>query len=147
MPGGSVPNSLPKPHLTIRRAEQRADNHFRVIRLLEAKADICQRELAQQLGISLGRLNYCLRALADQGLVQMQNCSESANRLGYGYLLTPRGTAAKAQLARGFLKRQMAEYEALKAEIDTLRTELASSGNPPSKTPVTHRSGITPSSN
>ncbi len=95
------------------------------MRTLEARPDISQRELAQQLGISLGGLNYCLRALADKGLVKMQNFSESPNKLGYVYLLTPRGMAAKAQLASGFLKRKMAEYEALKAEIDSLRTELA----------------------
>ncbi len=96
------------------------------MRLLEAKPDISQRELAEQLGISLGGLNYCLRALANKGLVKIQNFTENPNKLGYVYLLTPKGIAAKAQLAGGFLKRKMAEYDALKAEIESLRSELSS---------------------
>jgi len=107
-----------------RRAAQQADITFRVMRLLEAKPDISQRDLAQQLGISLGGLNYRLRALVDKGLVKMQNFSDNPNKLGYAYLLTPKGMAAKAQLASGFLKRKMTEYEALKAEIESLRGEL-----------------------
>jgi EPS-associated MarR family transcriptional regulator len=100
------------------------------MRLLVAKPEISQRELAEQLGISLGGLNYCLRALADKGLVKMQNFTENPNKLGYVYLLTPKGMAAKAQLAGGFLKRKMAEYEALKAEIEAISSEMASSRIP-----------------
>ncbi len=108
------------------------------MRLLEAKPDISQRELAQQLGISLGGLNYCLRALADKGLVKMQNFSDNPNKLGYAYLLTPKGMAAKAQLASGFLKRKMTEYEALKAEIESLRSELKSDSNGRSSSQAPH---------
>ncbi len=115
--------------MTTRRAEQQADIHFRVMRVLEAKPDISQRELAQQLGISLGGLNYCLRALAAKGMVKIQNFAENPNKLGYAYLLTPKGMAAKAQLAGGFLTRKMAEYEALKAEIESLRGELQRDSN------------------
>ncbi len=109
------------------------------MRLLEAKPDISQRELAEHLGISLGGLNYCLRALADKGLVKMQNFTENPNKLGYVYLLTPKGMAAKAQLASGFLKRKMAEYDALKAEIESLRSELSSTNADSQRSHSPHR--------
>ncbi len=94
------------------------------MRLLQANPDLTQRELAQELGVSVGRLNYCLKALIDKGWVKMQNFSQSKNKFGYVYILTPTGMAEKAALTSRFLKRKMCEYEALKAEIDALQNEV-----------------------
>jgi EPS-associated MarR family transcriptional regulator len=99
------------------------DNAFRVMRLLQANPDLTQRELAQELGVSVGGLNYCLKALIDKGWVKMQNFSQSKNKFGYVYILTPNGMSEKAALTRRFLKRKMSEYEALKAEIEALSAE------------------------
>jgi EPS-associated MarR family transcriptional regulator len=99
------------------------DTAFRVMRLLQANPDLTQRELAQELGVSVGGLNYCLKALIDKGWVKMQNFSQSKNKFGYVYILTPTGMAEKAALTSRFLKRKMSEYEALKAEIDALQNE------------------------
>ena len=99
------------------------DTRFRVLRLLEEKPDITQREIAEELGISLGGVNYCVRALVDRGLVKMQNFHNSKNKLGYAYFLTPRGIAEKTALTARFLKRKMQEYELLKAEIAALESE------------------------
>jgi EPS-associated MarR family transcriptional regulator len=75
------------------------------------------------LGLSVGGLNYCLKALIDKGWVKMQNFSQSKNKFGYVYILTPTGMAEKAALTSRFLKRNMSEYEALEAEIDALQNE------------------------
>lgn len=83
-----------------------------------------QRELAEALGVSVGAANYCLKALVEKGWVKLENFQKNPNKLGYLYLLTPMGIAAKAQLTAGFLRRKMAEYEALRAEIDQLQAEV-----------------------
>ena len=83
-----------------------------------------QRELAEALGVSVGAANYCLKALVEKGWVKLENFHKNPNKLGYLYLLTPMGIAAKAQLTAGFLRRKMAEYEALRAEIDQLQAEV-----------------------
>ena len=101
------------------------DTAFRVMRLLQVNPDLTQRELAQELGVSVGGLNYCLKALIDKGWVKMQNFSQSKNKFGYVYILTPTGMAEKAELTSRFLKRKMSEYEALKTEIDALSAEAA----------------------
>ena len=105
-------------------AQQTEDLHFRVLKLLQDKPDISQRDLAAQLGISHGKMNYCLNALMEKGLVKLQNFSNSQHRWRYAYVLTPDGFARKAALTSRFLKRKMAEYEALKAEIDALMAEV-----------------------
>ena len=94
------------------------------MRLLQANPDLTQRELAQELGVSVGGLNYCLKALIDKGWVKMQNFSQSKNKFGYVYILTPTGMAEKAALTSRFLKRKMSDYEALKAEIEALVHEI-----------------------
>ena len=99
------------------------DLHFRVLKLLQDKPDISQRDLAAQLGISHGKMNYCLNALMEKGLVKLQNFSNSQHRWRYAYVLTPTGLAEKAALTGRFLKRKMAEYEALRAEIEALQAE------------------------
>ena len=98
--------------------------YFKVLRLLQNKPNITQRELAQKLGISLGGINFCLNALIDKGWLKMQNFSQSTNKLGYAYLLTPTGLAEKATLTGRFLKRKMQEYQDLKVEIATLKSEV-----------------------
>ena len=104
-------------------AQQIEDLHFRVLKLLRDRPDISQRDLAAQLGISHGKMNYCLNALMEKGLVKLQNFSNSQHRWRYAYMLTPAGLAEKAALTGRFLKRKVAEYEALRAEIEALQSE------------------------
>ena len=99
------------------------DTHFRLLRLLETRAELSQRDLARELGTSLGKVNYCLNALIDKGLVKARNFKNSRNKLAYAYLLTPRAIDRKAAIALHFLQRKMAEYEILKAEIAQLQRE------------------------
>lgn len=83
-----------------------------------------QRDLAEALGVSVGKTNYCVRGLVDKGLLKMNNFRNSQNKLAYAYLLTPAGIAAKADLTARFLKRRLVEYESLKKEIEELKREL-----------------------
>jgi EPS-associated MarR family transcriptional regulator len=106
------------------KLELQEDICFKVMRILHDQPDTTQRELAKQLGISLGGINYCLRALTDKGLVKMVNFANSKNKFGYIYVLTPSGIVEKAALTRRFLKRKMQEYEALREEIETLQSEI-----------------------
>jgi EPS-associated MarR family transcriptional regulator len=99
------------------------DTHFRVLHLLEEEPDLTQRELAQKLGISLGGVNYCLKALIDIGHIKAGNFSKNPNKSVYLYLLTPKGIAEKAKLTAGFLKRKMTQYQALKKEIEAIQSK------------------------
>lgn len=99
---------------------------LRLMRLLQACPELSQRELAQQMGISLGALNYCLRALVAKGFVKLENFGQSPHKLRYAYILTPAGMAQKMALTGHFLQRKLREYEALKAEIEALKTEVHS---------------------
>jgi EPS-associated MarR family transcriptional regulator len=99
------------------------ETHLRVLRLLQANPHMTQRDLADELGVSLGKVNYCMKELLLKGLVKMQNFSNSRNKLGYAYLLTPSGVAAKARLTAEYLKIKVAEYESLKLEIEQLKVE------------------------
>jgi len=96
------------------------------MRALQKNPDMTQRELAEALGVSVGGLNYCLKALIDKGWVKMQNFSHSKNKFGYVYILTPRGIAEKGKLTKRFLQRKMAEYDEIKNEIDSLQSEMNS---------------------
>ena len=107
-----------------RRSQSQEDNYFRVLRVLQANPDLTQREIAQQLGLSTSGLNYCLNALIDKGWVKVQNFSQSKNKFGYIYVLTPQGILEKVALTSRFLQRKQAEYEALRTEIDSLTAEL-----------------------
>lgn len=109
--------------MTSRQASLQEDTNFRVLRMLQDNPDLTQRELAERLGISVGGLNYCLRALMEKGLVKMKNFTHSKNKFGYVYVLTPRGIAEKAAITHRFLQRKLQEYEALKAEIEALKAE------------------------
>lgn len=99
--------------------------HFRIMRILQDNPDLTQRELADKLGMSVGGLNYCLKALIDKGFVKMGNFQKSKNKFKYVYLLTPQGIAEKVALTSRFLKRKLEEYEALKNEIDALTVEVS----------------------
>lgn len=96
---------------------------LRVLRLLDASPRLTQRELARELGVSLGKANYCLRALLSKGFVKVQNFRNSTNKRAYAYLLTPEGVAAKATLTREFLVRKREEYDALRLEVERLQRE------------------------
>ena len=109
--------------MTSRRSKLQEDTYFRVLRILQSSPDLTQREIAQLLGVSTSGLNYCLNALIDKGWVKVHNFSESKNKFGYVYLLTPRGIAEKAALTGRFLQRKLLEYEAMRAEIESLRGE------------------------
>jgi len=102
--------------------------HFQILRLLHENPELTQRELGERVGISLGAVNYCLRALIDRGFVKAQNFKRSPKKIGYVYFLTPAGMTEKTLLTARFLKRKVSEYEALKKEIGDLRAEL---GNRP----------------
>ena len=115
--------------MTSRQAKVREDTHFRIMRILQENPDLTQRELADKLSMSVGGLNYCLNALIDKGLVKMQNFSQSKNKFGYVYLLTPRGISEKITLTGKFLERKQVEYEALKAEIESLKAQTDISEN------------------
>ncbi len=98
------------------------------MRLLEDNPDLTQRELAQSLGVSVGGVNYCLKALVGKGWIKMKNFAYSKNKFGYIYVLTPSGLTEKAIITQRFLQRKMGEYEQLKAEIEALKSEVEKTG-------------------
>jgi len=98
-----------------------------VMRVIEANPEMSQREIARELGVSLGGVNYAMKALVERGLVKAKNFGRSGNKLGYVYVLTPAGIKQKSELAASFLSRKLAEYEVLTQEIEALKLELAES--------------------
>jgi len=96
---------------------------YKLLKLLEPNPQLSQREVAQALGISLGKVNYCLKALADKGWIKASNFKNSRNKAAYAYLLTPRGFEEKARVTARFLQTKMREYEALKHEIEQIRLD------------------------
>ena len=96
---------------------------YRLMRLLQANPEMSQRDAARSLGISLGKMNYCLRALVNKGWVKAARFKNSHSKAAYMYLLTPRGIEEKATLTVRFLQVKMQEYEALRAEIEQIRSE------------------------
>ncbi|MEE9338390.1 MAG: MarR family EPS-associated transcriptional regulator [Methylococcaceae bacterium] len=100
------------------------ESHLKVLRHLEGHPDITQRELAHVLGISLGKANYCLKTLINKGLVKAKNFKNSNNKHACLYILTPKGIEVKAKISIKFLRRKINEYEALKLEIEQLKSEL-----------------------
>tara|TARA_B100000586_G_C19852197_1_gene319102 strand:+ start:27 stop:326 length:300 start_codon:yes stop_codon:yes gene_type:complete len=93
-------------------------DHFDVLRKIQKKPESTQRELAEELGFSLGKLNYCLKALHAKGLIKMQNFKKNPKKINYIYVLTPKGIAEKTKLTINFMKRKMNEYDELKKELD-----------------------------
>lgn len=106
--------------------------HYKLLRLIESRPDATQRELAQALGVSLGKVNYCVNALIEKGFVKARNFRNSHNKLAYAYLLTPRGIEQKTAVTVQFLRRKVNEYEALRREIAELKREVESTGAPAS---------------
>jgi EPS-associated MarR family transcriptional regulator len=100
------------------------DMHYRVLALVEANPAITQRALAAALGVSLGRVNYGLRALVEKGLIKVNNFKQSETKLTYAYLLTPSGVREKSALTKAFLARKMEEFDALRAEIEALQGQV-----------------------
>jgi EPS-associated MarR family transcriptional regulator len=103
---------------------------YKLLKVLGPNPQLSQRELARQLGISLGKMNYCLRALMDKGWIKAANFKNSRNKIAYMYLLTPRGLEEKARLTTRFLHIKIREYEALKDEIEQIRLEAARQSRP-----------------
>jgi len=93
-------------------------DHFEVLRKIKSKPNSSQRELANDLGFSLGKLNYCLNALKIKGLIKIKNFKKNPYKLGYAYILTPKGATEKTKLTINFMKRKAKEYEELKSEVD-----------------------------
>jgi EPS-associated MarR family transcriptional regulator len=99
------------------------ETHYRILKLLQDQPDITQRQLAQELGVSLGKANYCLKALVGEGLVKAGDFRRNPSKRNYAYLLTHKGVEEKSKLAIRFLNRKIAEYNSLKQEIEELRNE------------------------
>ena len=99
------------------------DIRLDLLRRLESNPQYTQRELSREMGVSLGKVNYCLKKLTEKGWVKLTNFSRSSNKFGYAYLLTPQGIEEKSRLTFSFLKRKLIEYEILKKEINALQLE------------------------
>ena len=110
--------------MTTRREREREDAHFRILRLLHENPEMSQRDLARAVGVSTGGIHYVLAALLEKGLIKLGNFTAAEDKRRYAYALTPKGVARKTTLTRRFLARKMAEYEALKAEIEKVGAEL-----------------------
>lgn len=104
---------------------------YRLLKLLDEQPHLTQRELARAMGISLGKANFCLRALIDVGVLKVNNFRTSANKSAYLYTLTPRGIEEKAGVTRRFLLRKLAEFEVIRKEIEELEKEVKVSGGAP----------------
>ena len=100
-------------------------HYYKLIKLIEANPFMQQREMANAMGVSLGKVNYCLQALVQKGLVKMENFRRNDNKLAYSYLLTPSGIEEKTLLTVSFLKYKIAQYEAIRNEIEELQRDAA----------------------
>ena len=98
-------------------------DQFELLRKIQKNPNFSQRELANELGVSLGKLNYCLKALKNKGLIKIQNFKKNPNKLNYIYVITPKGIAEKAKLTINFMKMKMKEYENLKEELEKINKE------------------------
>ena len=105
-------------------ANSRDELKLRVMRVVEDNPSASQRQIANELGVSLGGVNYCLKALAEKGLIKIGNFARAERKLGYAYILTPAGVAEKTRLTARFLKRKLKEYEDLREEIALLQREI-----------------------
>ena len=101
------------------------ETSYRLIKVIENNPDISQRELAKEMGISLGKTNYCIKGLMDKGWLKARNFKNSNNKIAYAYVLTLGGLGEKAKITSRFLKRKLHEYERIKSEIEQLRQEVS----------------------
>ncbi len=104
--------------------------HLRILKIVEAEPDISQRQLAVRLSISLGKINFLIKALLEKGLLKAGNFRRAENKFKYVYLLTPKGFGERVRLTRAYLARKEAEYEALQAEIKALKREMKAADEP-----------------
>ena len=102
---------------------------LRILRELQNEPGLSQRDLAKVLGVSLGKTNFCLRALVEKGLIKVENFRKSGNKLAYAYQLTPRGISDKAKMTRRFLRIKQREFDSLKTEIAELKREVTQSSS------------------
>ena len=102
--------------------------HYALLKILEENPGLSQRDLAKRLGVSLGKINFCLNALVEKGSLKISNFRNSDNKLAYAYLLTPRGVEQKARMTAEFLQYKLQEYERLRAEIEELKREAENRG-------------------
>ena len=100
------------------------DIQLDLLRRLESNPEYTQRELSKEMGVSLGKVNYCIKKLTEKGLIKITNFKQNPNKVGYAYLLTPRGIEEKTKLTFSFLKRKIKEYEILKDEINKLKEDI-----------------------
>jgi len=119
-------NDVRQTSRTVLSTGARDELRLRVLRALEAKPELSQRQLAAELGVSLGGVNYALKALIERGFVKADNFKKSGSKVAYLYVLTPRGIAEKSSLATAFLGRKLEEYEVLRQEIESLKGEVGS---------------------
>ena len=105
------------------------DIRLDLLRKLESNPQFTQRELSRDMGVSLGKVNYCMKKLTEKGLIKLSNFSHNQNKMGYAYLLTPSGIEEKSRLTFSFLKRKIVEYEVLKKEINALQLESEEMAN------------------
>ena len=96
---------------------------FEILRRIQNNPNYSQRELAYELGVSLGKLNYCMKALKHKGLIKIENFTKNPNKLNYVYVLTPKGFTEKAKLTINFMKKKMKEYEDLKKELEKIQNK------------------------
>ena len=99
------------------------DIRLDLLRKLESSPEYTQRDLSREIGVSLGKVNYCIKKLTEKGLIKLTNFKQNPNKMGYAYLLTPKGIEEKSRLTLSFLKRKVNEYEILKKEINALQLE------------------------
>ena len=104
------------------------ETHYKLLTYLDDHPDVTQRELAEYLGVSLGKVNYCLKALMGKGFINARNCKNSDNKRAYLYVLTPAGIESKTKITIRFLHRKMEEFEQLKTEIKALQREVSNNG-------------------
>lgn len=118
---------------TVERRSMVDSSHYQILKTLETEPDISQRELAKKMEISVGKVNYCVKALLEKGFIKATNFKNSKNKIGYTYFLTPKGIRQKTLLTQRFLERKVKEYESLEQEIRALKAELKEKDDPASQ--------------